>query len=187
VTRDLDHLRELVALACTRMPLPADPTELEGALAAVETCFDALARRPDAALIEELRGLERSMQAVARELPLPLRDLPRKFVPGAQPVKVWARVSSRFSSCLRDLHYAVLTERNQHACDCLVLVELRTTRRKPRSPRLRAIGTDYDGYYNGDGYACDECATRWWHGTHITESEHVELWEPRAPTWTPST
>jgi hypothetical protein len=80
----------------------------------------------------------------------------------------------------------VLAARNARKCDCLVLVELGTNARKPRSPRLRDIGWDYDGYYNADAYACDECGTRWWHGTEDTESQHIEWWEPRPSAWKPA-
>ena len=185
MTPDLDKLRELVELACARMARPADASELDQVLVALDAFFDALDRHADPSLIAVLVALDERMRAI--EIPLELRDQPRRLVPGAKPVTVWARASSRFSSRLRDLRYDVIAARNRLACDCAVLVELGARMQMPSSTRMRSIGIDYDGYYNGEGYACDECGARWWHCTYGTESECVSAWEPRDPSWTPAT
>jgi hypothetical protein len=148
--------------------------------------FEARIPRGEHVPLDALAEMLAQMEAVVDTLPWELRDLPRKYVRGAEPVYRWSAVVSAFASALDELRYEVLAAQSSRACDCLVLVELGANARMPRSPRLRRIGWDYDGYYNADAYACDECGTRWWHGTEDTESQHSEWWEPRPSTWEPA-
>lgn len=189
VDETLEALRHLAADACRAMGERATREDIEPKLAELTACFDAMAARvtrgepvPADALAEMLT----SMQAAAEGLPFDRVHLPQKYVAGADPVFRWSQIMTQFEARLDELRYSVLAASNPHACDCLVLVTLGWSSQKPQSAKLRSIGWDWDGYYDGDAYACDECGTRWWHGTEDTESQHVEWWEPRPPTWEPA-
>jgi hypothetical protein len=185
----LEALGRLAAETSRAMRERATREDIEPRRAELTKCFDAMAARiprGEDVPMDALAAMLKSMQAASHGVPFDLLHGPLKYVRGAEPVFRWSQIMMQFAERLDELRYAALASANPRACDCLVLASLGWNSQKPRSPKLRSIGRDWDGYYDGAAYACDECGTRWSHSTEDTESQHVEWWEPHPPTWEPS-
>jgi hypothetical protein len=180
----LAQLERIVEATCRRLSEPVRSAQLDAMLAELAGVFDAMtAQLPVAPPIQRIGTLRKLLTDAE---PFELRGRVQKYVRGAKRERNWGEIVDRFVTRLDQLRYDLGASRNTRACDCLVLVEMASISRKPRSSRLRGIGWDHDGYYNGDAFACDECGTRWLNCSEDTESQHIEWWEPRDPAWEPA-
>lgn len=82
----------------------------------------------------------------------------------------------RLYRAIGGLRYAIHRRRHPAPCDCAALVACGAAR-EPRSPDLRRVGPECDGYYLGDLYRCGSCGARWFRGVSDDDVGAI-FWEP---------
>ena len=77
---------------------------------------------------------------------------------------------------IAELRYAIHRRRHPAPCDCAARVAC-VEAREPRSPDLRRLGPETDGFHLGDLYQCGSCGARWFRGISADDLGSP-FWEP---------